>query len=349
MATVRVVHYVNQFFAGLGGEEAAGTAPGWNAGPRGPGQLLQQALGIEGEVVGTLYCGDDRLVERPEAALAELMEAARRLRPAVVVAGPAFSSGRYGLACVALGKALRESLGISTVVGLHPDNPAVGESGPGVYIVPTGATAASMGEAMPRLARLALKLATGTPLGPAAEEGYLPTGRRQNVLVERPGAERAVDLLVQRLRGEAFATEWPVIVPDTVQPAPPLADVSQATIGIATEGGCVPRGNPDRIPSAWATNWTTYPVPASGALSPEAFDSIHGGYDTTYVRADLHRLVPVDVARELADEGTIGRLWEQFASTCGNMASIGTAQEFGRELAAELRSQGVDGLILTAT
>lgn len=349
MATVRVVHYLNQFFAGIGGEEAAGTAPGWVAGPRGPGQLLQQALDIDGEVVGTLYCGDNQLVDAPEAALAALVEAARRFRPDVIVAGPAFSSGRYGLACVALGKALHQALGVSTVVGLHADNPAVAESGAGVYLVPTGATAASMAEAMPRLARLALKLATGSPLGPAAAEGYLPTGRRQNVMAEQPGAERAVELLVQRLRGEPFNTEWALRMPELVQPAPPLENASRATIGLATEGGCVPRGNPDRIPSAWATNWTTYDIPESGTLSPADFDSIHGGSDQTYIRQDLHRLVPLDVAKELADEGAIGRLWEQFASTCGNMVSIGTAQEFGRELAAELKAQGVEGLILTAT
>jgi glycine reductase len=158
-----------------------------------------------------------------------------------------------------------------------------------------------------------------------------------------------VDLLLQRLRGESFASEWPVPTEEPAVAAAPLADVRQATVALVTEGGCVPRGNPDRIPSAWSTHWATYDLPPSGALTPDAYTSIHGGSDQTYIRQDPHRLVPLDVARELADEGAVGRLWERLISTCGNMASIGTGQRFGREMAAALHAQGVEGVILTAT
>ena len=44
MSTIRVVHYLNQFFVGLGAEEHAGTGPGKKAGAVGPGIALQQAL-----------------------------------------------------------------------------------------------------------------------------------------------------------------------------------------------------------------------------------------------------------------------------------------------------------------
>ena len=40
--TIRAVHYLNQFFAGLGGEEAAAAPPRWFDGIRGPGQLVAQ-------------------------------------------------------------------------------------------------------------------------------------------------------------------------------------------------------------------------------------------------------------------------------------------------------------------
>ena len=59
---VRTVHYVNQFFAGLGGEEAAGTEPTRLDGPAGPGKGLAAALeGIE--IVATIACGDDYFSE----------------------------------------------------------------------------------------------------------------------------------------------------------------------------------------------------------------------------------------------------------------------------------------------
>ena len=64
-----VVHYVNQFFAGLGAEEAAGHEPVRFDGPKGPGA----GLGAAGLVVDvTLACGDDHFGERESTALATL-------------------------------------------------------------------------------------------------------------------------------------------------------------------------------------------------------------------------------------------------------------------------------------
>ena len=42
---LRVVHYVNQFFAGIGGEEQAHVGVSVRDGAVGPGRALQQSLG----------------------------------------------------------------------------------------------------------------------------------------------------------------------------------------------------------------------------------------------------------------------------------------------------------------
>ena len=52
---VRVVHYLNQFFAQIGGEEKADVGPGFKDGPAGPGRALQQALGENGDVIATIF------------------------------------------------------------------------------------------------------------------------------------------------------------------------------------------------------------------------------------------------------------------------------------------------------
>ena len=52
MTSIRAVHYLNQFFAGLGGEEQAGVEPACFDGARGPGLLLQR-LAPEIEIVST--------------------------------------------------------------------------------------------------------------------------------------------------------------------------------------------------------------------------------------------------------------------------------------------------------
>ena len=50
----RIVHYINQFFAGIGGEEKADIEPFSKEGAVGPGTALQKKLGEDAEIVGTV-------------------------------------------------------------------------------------------------------------------------------------------------------------------------------------------------------------------------------------------------------------------------------------------------------
>jgi glycine reductase len=90
MAKIRVVHYLNQFFAQIGGEDKADAAPGIRDGIVGPGRALQQALGEDGEVVATAFCGDNYFAERQEEAIDELIRRIAEYQPDLLVAGPAF-------------------------------------------------------------------------------------------------------------------------------------------------------------------------------------------------------------------------------------------------------------------
>ena len=144
--TLRVVHFVNQFFGGLGGEEQANVPVTVRDGPVGPGRLLQQALGAEGAVVATLVGGDNYLTEQREAALVTVGAALADLRPDVLVAGPAFDAGRYGVACGEVCQ-LAGQLGIPAVTAMYPENPGVPLYRRDVPIVPTAANAAGMATA----------------------------------------------------------------------------------------------------------------------------------------------------------------------------------------------------------
>src|SRR5439155_19788910 len=92
---VKAVHYLNQFFAGLGGEEAAATEPLRLEGAVGPGRGL--AAQLEGvEIAATVACGDDFFGEHEDEALERLLGLIAAEKSALLVAGPAFGSGRYG-------------------------------------------------------------------------------------------------------------------------------------------------------------------------------------------------------------------------------------------------------------
>ena len=102
MTKLRVIHYVNQFFGGLGGEEEANAPVEVREGPVGPGRALQQALGDSGDVVATIICGDNFFVEETGQSHPAALAALDAQKADVVVAGPAFDAGRYGLACAQL-------------------------------------------------------------------------------------------------------------------------------------------------------------------------------------------------------------------------------------------------------
>lgn len=66
MDKIRVVHYINQFFAQIGGEEKADYAPEYREGAVGPGLALNAAFKGEAEIVGTVICGDSYFNENLE-------------------------------------------------------------------------------------------------------------------------------------------------------------------------------------------------------------------------------------------------------------------------------------------
>lgn len=341
---MRVVHYVNQFFAGLGGENKADTPPAVKPGAVGPGRKLQELLGAEHEIVATVYCGDDFAVAGPEATAA-IWELVRQQGADLLVAGPASTSGRYGVACARLAAvAARE--GLAAIAAMHPDNPGVEDVGGGLAIA-SGASVREMGASLERLARAARKRLAGEPLTEA--DGRIGRPPRKNVLAEHTAAVRGVDLLLARLAGADAPSEVPLPRFDRVAPAPPVADVATAKLALLTEGGLVPAGNPDRLESARATRWLRYDLGGKTAIAAGEYASVHGGFSTVWANEDPHRILPLDVARDLAATGAIGRLHDEYFVTTGNGTTVPNARRFGVEWAAELRRQGIQAVILTAT
>jgi glycine reductase len=346
--TVRVVHYINQFFAGIGGEDRADVAPSHRAGPVGPGIGLQKHLGDGATVAGTLICGDNFFVERQDEALGALLGMAEGYQADVLVAGPAFSSGRYGTACGALAQAWQRG-GKPAVTAMNVNNPGVELHRSEVYILPAGQTAAAMPEALAKLAAFALRLGRGEEIGPADDEGYFPRGMRRNLRLAQGGAERAVDMLLRRLAGQPYRTELPIEAFDSVPAPPPVQDLGRALVALVSESGVVPVGNPDRLETWNASKWIKYPIGGQHALEPGRYQAFHGGCDTAGTNQDPNRAVPLDALRALEREGVIGRLHDHYYVTTGNMANIKTMARIGAEIARDLQAQGVQAAILTAT
>ena len=120
---MRVVHYLNQFFGGLGGEEHAGAQLEVREGAVGPGKLLEQLLGADAKIITTLICGDNYAVEQQDSFIVAALEKISAANAQLFVAGPCFLAGRYGMAAGALCSAVQSKIGIPVITGMACENP----------------------------------------------------------------------------------------------------------------------------------------------------------------------------------------------------------------------------------
>jgi len=347
--TYRIVHYINQFFAGIGGEEKAGIKPESRIGAVGPGMAFKAAFGGDADIVGTVICGDGYFAENMEEATDAVIKLISEFKPDAVIAGPAFNAGRYGTACGAVCEAVAKRIGVPVVTGMYRENPGVDMYRKSVYIVETSDSARGIKDAVQAMSRLILKMLNLGTVGSPAEDGYIERGVRVNRFYDAPGSERAVDMLVKKLRGEPFRTEYPMPNFDRVPPAEPVKDIKNATIALVTSGGIVPKGNPDHIEASSATKFGTYCIAGVESADEVSYATAHGGYDPTYANSDPNRVLPIDVLREMERAGEFKKLYDYFSTTVGNGTPVANAKKFGTEIGERLKKDGVDAVILTST
>jgi len=349
MGKFKVVHYINQFYAGIGGEEFADHKPEVRDGSVGPGMALTGAFGDKAEIVKTIVCGDSYFNENVTEAKKTIIEMIRSANPDLFIAGPAFNAGRYGVACGTICEAVQEELKIPVITGMFEENPGAEMFRDKMYIIATKPSAAGMRDAVPAIASLALKLVGKEPVGASVEEGYLPNNTRVNFFDKERGSRRAVDMLINKMAGKPFVTEYPMPDFDRVEPNPAVADIKSATIALVTSGGIVPKGNPDRIESSSASKYGEYDITGVNDLTDATYETAHGGYDPVYANADADRVLPVDVMRDFEKEGIIGKLYNKFYTTVGNGTSTKSSKQFAAEYAQKLKNDNVQAVILTST
>ena len=345
---IKVVHYINQFYAGKGGEEMANIPPEKVKGFVGPGMAFNAAFKGEAEIVATVFCGDSYFNENKEA-IDTVSAMIKEEQPDIVICGPAFNAGRYGVACGTVASEVKAQLGIPTLTGMYDENPGVDMFKSKTIIMKTKDSAAGMRKAVAAMAPVALRMAKGEELGSAAAEGYFPTGIRKGLFEEKRGSARAVDMLLKKLAGEEFETEYPMPQFDRVQPNPAVADLAHAKVALVTSGGIVPKGNPDHIESSSASHYGKYDIEGVQVLTDKTYETAHGGYDPVYANADPNRVLPVDVMREFEKEGRIGELSHYYYATVGNGTAVASAKKFADTFSKELIADGVQAVILTST
>lgn len=345
----RIAHYINQFYGGIGGEEAAGTPLIIKEGHVGPGIALKQELGDDCEIVMTIICGDNYFSENSEQVIDDVCKAISEKGVDMLAAGPAFNAGRYGVACGGICRSVTKRLDIPVITAMYHENPAVEIYKKDLLIVAAADSAVGMKDAIRNMSRLIKKILNNEKILSAKEEGYIPRGIRLNQIAEKSAAMRAVEMLQKKLQGEPFETEVIVEKYEKIAPAKHIKDLSQATIALVTEAGIVPFGNPDRIRHANAKNWASYSLKGVFDLKKGEYEAVHGGFDASFANEDPDRVLPVDVLRHFEKEGYIGKLHDTYYATVGNGTPVERSKKFGEQISKELLEAKVDGVLIPSS
>jgi betaine reductase len=348
---IKVLHYLNQFFAGIGGEEKAGQEVLFLSEPVGIGSVLENALKAHVVEYATIACGDNYFHEAEENALRAMGAAIDRFRPDIFLAGPAFNAGRYGIACAKVCSWVRDNWRIPAITAMHEDNPGTREIGRHVFALQTGASAASMQETLKRYSLLVERLIAHDQkaIEDFRAEYCLTIPRRFTIRTHKPDYIRAADLLLARLSGQSYESEIPRIETQAHTVPNLTVSLADATVALVTEGGLVPKGNPDRLESSRGSRYFKYSVQGRSDLKQGEFEAMHTGYDTSTVDRDPDRLVPLDAMRVLESGQRIKKVHDQYFVTTGTGAMPSKMAELGAGIAVEIAGAGIDAVILTAT
>jgi glycine reductase complex component B subunit gamma len=352
MPKMRIMHYLNQFFAGLGAEDRADTEVGSKEGPAGPGKRLQTLLGDAAEIVVTAYCGDNYFNDHVDEALSSILQVARDRHVNLLVAGPAFASGRYGFACVEVCHALSTSLDMDCVTGMHQENPGIevyrGYKDRRVFAFPTTEIVSRMEEALVRMAQFVVKLSSGARIGSPSDEGYIARGFRVVEVEKESGGSRAVKMLLDKLACRPFSTEVPVEALERVPVAPRVKDLAHATLGLVTTSGIHLPGNPDGLRGYQNDTWAKYFIGNLNSMQEADWEVTHGGYNTEFMKKNPNFGVPLDACRSLEREGVFARIHPYFYVTPGSRGLISAMERMGKEMCLDMKAHGVDAALVVS-
>ncbi len=352
MKKIEVIHFINQFFAGVGGEDKANIPVTFCEGAIGPGKRLQALLGDSAEIITTVYCGDDYFAKFRDDALDKILKVATERGVKMVIAGPAFSSGRYGFSCIEVCHHLSSVLGLYCITAMHIENPGLEAyreyKDVKVFALPTEEGVLGMNDALSRVAQFVSRLVTGT-IGSASEDGYIPRGLRIVEVVKKSGAQRGIDMLLDRIAGRSFISEIPLEDLKLVPPAPPIKNLADICIALVTTSGVVADGNPDGFKMHRNTQWRKYSIQKLNSMQDVNWDVRHGGYDTHFMLQNANYGVPLDICRELEREKAFSKLYDYFYVTPGIQGLNSVMMSLGKEIALDMKAEGIQAALLVST
>lgn len=346
----KAILYLNQFFGQIGGEDKADYKPEIREGLVGPALQLNKLLD-NGEITHTIICGDNFMGSNTDEAISTIIGFLEDKDFDIFIAGPAFQAGRYGVACGHICKAVKEKFNVPVLTSMHEENPGVDMFKKDMPILRGGNSAAKMRNDLKILSKLANKFLNKEEILDAETEGIFERGKRHQTFRSdnKLACDRAVEMIIRKLKGEEINTEMRVPKIDRVPIASAVVDMKKAKLALVTTGGIVPVDNPDKIQSASATRWGRYDISKVDSLQSGIYKTIHAGFDPGVADANPNVITPIDALKKLEKEGEIGSLHEYFYTTVGTGTTQGEASKMAKEMIPYLQEANVDAIIMVST
>lgn len=345
---MHILHYLNQFFVGKGAEEAANLPFGILKGPKGPGIPLQNLLGKNFIIEHTMFSGDNWASENVTQFEDRVRTEFTAKKPDLIIAGPAFNAGRYGITCGLVCK-IAKSMGVPSITSMFSENPGVLSYRKEVLILKSSEDVKGMGNALELLSKIAEKLLRGETLGPALEEGYIPRFIRREGNRYASASVRGTDMLIKRIKGEDWETELLLEDRQIIEPAQPIKNIKSAKLALITSGGLVPKGNPEKQVRANSGKWWKYSIDGLQSLEPSEWESIHRGFFVGVTNDNPNYVLPLDVIRNFESEGMLSDVHNNAISVSGVGTHVADSQNIGSDMAKYLKNENVNCALLVAT
>jgi len=170
-----------------------------------------------------------------------------------------------------------------------------------------------------------------------------------NINYNVSASTRGIDMLLNKYNKKDYQTE--VIMQTSGDESVPVLEksIKEATLALVTDGGLVPKDNPDNLTPHNSSNFFKYSIKGKDSLEPSDYEVCHQGYNNEFVNGNPNRLLPVDALRLSVNKGKLGGLYDYFYTTAGVMTSVENSINIGKSIAKQLKDDGVDCVMLIST
>lgn len=120
---MKVLMIFDQIQAGLGGKENPDLPLGGKSMAMGSSNMLDVGLKeVDGKIVACLYCGDGFFDKNEETVKVKMAAMVNKIKPDVVVCGPAYNYEGYARMCAVLANEINEKTDIPAIAAMSKEN-----------------------------------------------------------------------------------------------------------------------------------------------------------------------------------------------------------------------------------